>query len=334
MKKYFVSLFVLLLFLVQEPVKAAPGLADVANDAARKFLNYYYENASQRYWDTSLVADAIPEPSPSWTGRDLYLIRGMSNFEPAPSYVQALEEMGFHTKAFPDPNEPDLFQPWPIKAGNLILYFKDHPEEIREGTVYVGHSTGGLVVYVLAAMVKGGDLEVIRQTLPPLQGLPLSELQTIVDRLKASNPSFITIATPFHGIRLTLLGELLDDIFGNFKSLLFVKSLTEDYIHNLYYEVGLWPDEVIDGNLIGRAEGIFRQEEDFRSWAVRSFIQVSLRFFASFTEPDSDSDGIVPRSSALLYGPVQKELPLDHLAMVEMPKAVIALLEVFLDLTL
>lgn len=178
------------------------------------------------------------------------------------------------------------------------------------------------MVYTLAAIAKGGNARAIRDECPGLQSESLSALEGLGAMLSKS--LFVTIASPLHGVRLTRIGRCVNRFLIEPARPLLFTGITQPNLDAFYRRVGLKPEQVIDANLVS-SYGAPSYHGGRLSKISSLVIQSGMRVFSPFLDHEAENDGIVPRDSALLSGPVQVFAPFDHLKLVEMPEAALTL---------
>jgi hypothetical protein len=295
------------------------GLTQLANWTVTNALGVYYGSAAHR------AINGLPEiTDPSL--RPLHFFRGMLHFEPGASYLSTLRAYGFDPRVFhfPEAGERNLLRQWRENTGDAIRHFIHHPDALGERPVFCGHSAGGLTVYTLAALAKGGDPAAIRRECPSLASVPLSSLVRLRENL--SQALFVTIASPLQGVRLTRIGRCVNRFFIEPNVPLLFSGITRPNLRTFYDKVGRRPEAVIDANLVSR-DGTPAFHGGCFSRVSSRVIQGGMRVFSPFLDHEAVNDGIVPLDSAVLNGPRQVFVPLDHLKLVEMPEAAMVLVD-------
>lgn len=278
-----------------------------ANLVVRSVMGTYYQHAKQR--QPSRPSGVNP------TARPLHFFRGMVHFEPGESFLQSVTGGAFAIRIFrysPTVEDNRLTQ-WPEKTGEVIRHLIDRPEDIGERPVFVGHSAGGFTTYVLAALARGARVSAVKDYVPQLDDVPPSAIRELAYNL--SGATFVSIASPLNGLRFTRAGAVVSGaVTVLYPSLL--KSLNYRYLSRFYNQMGFRPDQVMDGVIVSR-EASHPESYDLRSRAVNSLVLGGLRCCSPFLKDEGASDGIVPVSTALLKGPLQHNLDLNHLELVE-----------------
>ncbi|HEX5036106.1 MAG TPA: hypothetical protein VFX30_03005 [bacterium] len=289
------------------------GVAQLANWTVGNALGVYYGCASHRL--SSSFSDATV------TGlRPLHFFRGMMHFEPASPFLGTLRAHGFQPEVFrfPVSGEKNLLRQWQENTADVLRHFIAHPEAIGETPVFCGHSAGGLTVYALAALAKGGNAAAVRATCPGLETTSLSALEELGRQL--SDALFLTMASPLNGVRLTRVGRCVNKVLVEPRMPLLLSGITTPYLESLYRRIGRRPGEVIDANLVSN-DGRPAYHGGAVSKVSGRVIQGGMRVFSPFLDHGTVNDGIVPLDAALLSGPIQVFAPFDHLKMVETSEA-------------
>ncbi len=255
----------------------------------------------------------------------------MLHFEPATPYLETLRSEGFGPRVFhfPVDSEKNLLRQWRENSGDAINELIDHPELVEGQPVFAGHSAGGFTVYVLAAMARGGDLTFLQNSLPGLKRRSLRDLEGLAEKLRRG--LFIAIASPLNGVRLTRVGRLMNRTIVEPRVPLLFSGITRPSVEGFYRGVGVRPERVIDGNIVSRTGPMELVGGPF-SRLSSVVIQGGMRIFSPFLDHETVNDGIVPWDSAVLKGPRQVFLKLDHLSLVETAEGGVALARLIKDL--
>lgn len=216
-----------------------------------------------------------------------------------------------------------MLSQWRENTGHVIRHFLAHPEAIGERPVFCGHSAGGLTVYSLAAIAKGGDLRAIREECR-LESVSLDRLEGLRESLAGA--LFAAIASPLQGVRLTRVGRCVNRLFVEPRTPLLLTGITRPNLEAFYRRVRRRPEAVIDANLVSNYAAPSYHGNGL-SKVSSLVIQSGMRVFSPFLDHETENDGIVPRDAALLNGPVQVFAPFDHLKLVEMPEAALTLVD-------
>jgi hypothetical protein len=289
------------------------AVAQLANWTVGNALGVYYGAASHRLSSSSSDATV--------TGlRPFHFFRGMMHFEPAAPFLGALRAHGFQPEIFrfSVSGENNLLRQWQENTADVLRHFIARPEALGQRPIFCGHSAGGLTVYALAALAKGGDASAIRQACPGLEDVPLPALEDLGRRL--SDALFLSMASPLNGVRLTRVGRCVNRVFVEPELPLLLTGITTPYLEGFYRRVGRRPEVVIDANLVSNDGRPVFHGGSFSKISGR-FIQGGMRVFSPFLDHGTVNDGIVPLDAALLSGPIQVFARFDHLKMVETSEA-------------
>lgn len=301
------------------------GLAQLVNSTFQLALANYYRTASHLF--------SVPLlPPPPVEQHPLYFFRGMIHFEPAMPFLFTLKSEGYtpHVVLFSEKGEQNKLRQWPENTVDIIRYFIEREELLESKPVFVGHSAGGLTAFVLGAMTKGASLAGLQNVLPGLESVPKDKLRRLAQALEGCR--FISIATPFHGVRLNISGEIFNRTIVQPRKPLLLTGITQRNLQKFYREIGVHPKDVIHGNILSRSNKLIL-EGGLASQASNAVVHGALHLFLPFLEHGDLSDGIVPAESAFLDGPQQVFLDLDHLRLIETVEAAQALAALIRDLT-
>ncbi|HSA60220.1 MAG TPA: hypothetical protein VLJ37_11110 [bacterium] len=295
------------------------GIVQLANWTVGNALGVYYGCASHR------SLPALPDIS-AVDRRPIHFLRGMLHFEPASPFLGTLRAYGFQPEVFrfTREGERNRLREWRENTGDVLRHFIERPETLGERPVFCGHSAGGLTVYTVAALAKGGDVAAIRDECPGLEGVSLSALEALGRRL--SEGLFVSLASPLRGVRLTRVGRCVNRVLVEPRLPLLLSGITAPNLEAFYGRVRRRPDEVIDANLVSN-DGTPAFHGGCFSKISSLIIQGGMRVFSPFLDHGSVNDGIVPMDSAVLRGPAQVFAGFDHLKLVETPEAAMVLVD-------
>jgi pimeloyl-ACP methyl ester carboxylesterase len=295
------------------------GITQFANWTVGNALGVYYGCASHR---------SLPDlPSISSVDRrPLHFFRGMLHFEPASPFLGTLRAYGFQPEVFRFPREGEInrLRQWRENTGDVLRHFIESPDALGERPVLCGHSAGGLTVYTMAALAKGGNASAIRDECPGLEGVPTASLEALGARL--AEALFVSIASPLQGVRLTRVGRCMNRLFVEPRLPLLLSGITAPNLEAYYRRVRRRPDQVIDANLVSH-NGTPAFHGGVFSKVSSRVIQGGMRVFSPFLDHESVNDGIVPLDAAVLHGPAQVFAAFDHLKLVETQEAAMVLVD-------
>ena len=253
----------------------------------------------------------------------------MLHFEPGSPYLNTLRQADMtpslapRIMRFDQEAERNHLRQWPHNTAEAIRHFIEHPETIGTHPILVGHSAGGFTVFVLGAMAKGADLVAIRDSLPGLRAIPLGRFEQLSRNLEQG--LFISIASPFTGVKLTRTGRLLNRFVIQPRDTYFIRALTIPFVQTFYQKIGKRPEQVIDGNIVSDVAPPSMAQGP-ANFAVNLLIRGGLKVFSPFLDHGKHHDGIVPIETARLEGVPELTLKMDHLDLVESEDAAQSLL--------
>ncbi len=247
----------------------------------------------------------------------IHIIPGMGNLSPSPLFHQTLEKIGYEPLVLDyDGRTIPTLRQWQENTVALFEKLILDPTYLGLHPVFLGHSAGGVVAYLLAALAHGASPERIIEVLAATEVLsgvitPASLSQLAV-RLRESRSQFIALGMPLHGVRF-YMGEKLPNL---------VLAISEGTLKSVYDHMGVHPEDVLDSIAYSATP-----PETIRGHMFGTMFQESVRLSyiacTALMAHRGPHDGIVyvevarPRSAdglskSLLVGR-------DHLKMVETP---------------
>lgn len=260
-------------------------------------LRAYESLADHRH---TLPSEQIPSPSRTKT---VHLIRGMTHFAPSHAFMATFKSLGHTPKLFtyePE-HERNRFRQWRENSVDVLAHFINQPSDLGPDPVFLGHSAGGFVVYILAALADGANpekiLEVLKPAAPLASVLTVQNLSILGRKLKQTNAQFVVLGTPIHGIRLTKLGKAFDWLLRQTTIPNFLSSITHETIQNVYKTIGKDPEKVIDTFFVSKTPPNTTSKNPL-SWLVQELLRHGYKICSPFLDHEEENDGLVPVSTA------------------------------------
>jgi len=295
--------------------------------SVESFLKYYYNERRRRQHELSKRQISLLKNKYHHTS--VILIGGLGGFHFGPHLEHTLNEIvggdiwsigkGTRTVIKKDKNEV-----WRCGSGEYtmsswtkefsivlrrLLQVYEYSENIRksERIIILGHSSGGLINYVLGVMRKVGVKRFVnshKKEFPGLARIKPDKLKKVQHLVRKS--SLVAINTPFRGLcqRLSSIGTLVMDPK-------IMDGMNESFLNYLKEESGYTPLDVLDL----ATHSVMTPKNIYQLKHVASNTIGSMLRFLSKIQQRGPNDGFVPKESAYLQDDVPhptKDLNLGH----------------------